>query len=130
MVIGNYKVSLKSGESAQLMSGGASESQATFYTALEKTQHVQDEVLDKLETMINSLTPASVTGGKVADQLKKAKDEALMKADRAHKELMSSLKEYFDRDTKFRREFAYEAMTGETKFGGNIGACTHFLVVS
>lgn len=129
-VIGSDKISLKSGDSAQLMSGGKNESTATFYTALEKSKHVQNEVIKKLEESFENMAPASIAAGKIAGEIKKAEDKALIKADLAHKDIQKLLIDFFSKDKTFQREFAYEAMTGETKFGGNVGTCTHFLVVS
>jgi transposase len=112
------------------MSGGRSESVATFYTALDKSKSVRSELLEKLEQNIENLASAHVAKGKVKSELEKGEDKILKEADKSHKELQKLIKQYFEKDPNFRREFAYEAMTGETKFGGNIGTCTHFLVVS
>ena len=128
-IVGNAKISLKSGEAAQLMSGAKSETTATFYAALEKSKDEMDKkVTDKLTGMFEGLAPSSVTSGKLADVIKNQTDEVVNKANAAHKELMSELKSVFESNTKFRDEFAYEAMSGEVKFGGNNGTCTHFLV--
>ena len=128
-IVGNAKISLKSGSAAQLMSGAKNETTATFYAALEKSKGDMDKkVTDKLISMFEGLSPSSVTSGKLATVIKNQTDEVVNKANAAHKELMSELKSVFNANTKFRDAFAYEAMSGEAKFGGNNGTCTHFLV--
>lgn len=128
-VIGKAKISLKTGGAAQLMSGGKNESVATFYAALEKTKDsMKKEVVDKLTNMFEGLAPSSVAEKDLRSVIKSQKDEIVNKANTAHKELMSELSGIFDNNTDFRNAFAYEAMSGEVKFGGNMGTCTHFLV--
>lgn len=128
-IVGNAKISLKSGDAAQLMSGGKNESVATFYAALEKTKgSMIKDVSDKLTSMFENLAPSSVASGNLAKVIKTQSDEVVNKANAAHKQLMSELKNIFDKNTAFRDAFAYEAMSGEQKFGGNLGTCTHFLI--
>jgi hypothetical protein len=129
-LIGEDKISLKSGDASQLMSGGKNESLATFYTALDKVKYIQNEIIENLEESLQDLAPANIAKGKIKQELEKAEDKALKKADKAHKDMQKLLIQMFNGNKDFQREFAYEAMTGETKFDGNIGACTHFLVVS
>ena len=130
-MVGKSKISLKSGDAAQLMSGGKNESVATFYAALDKSKGtMQDDMVNKLKSMFENLAPASVASSNLKDVIKSQKDEVVNKANKAHKELMSELKGIFDKNESFRNAFAYEAMSGEVKFGGNIGACSHFLVTS
>lgn len=129
-MVGNAKISLKSGDAAQLMSGGKNESLATFYTALSKTSNIENHIADKLTDMFENLAPASVAPGDLRSVIAQKKDEIVTKADQAHKSLMTELKTIFNNNTDFRNAFAYEAMSGETKFGGNDGTCTHFLVTT
>ena len=57
-MVGKAKISLKSGDAAQLMSGGRNESLATFYAALEKTKGDMDKkIADKLTSMFEGLAP-------------------------------------------------------------------------
>lgn len=128
-IVGSAKISLKSGDAAQLMSGGKNESVATFYTALEKTQSdMPDKMVKKLKGMFEGLAPSSVAAGDLRAVIKSKKDEVVNKANAAHKALMGELRSIFEENEKFRDAFAYEAMSGEVKFGKNDGTCTHFLV--
>lgn len=129
-IVGKAKISLKSGDAAQLMSGGKNESFATFYTALDKTSNIENDVAEKLTTMFEGLAPSSISAGDLRTVIAQQKDEIVNKANAAHKALMADLKRIFAANTEFRDAFAYEAMTGEVKFGGNDGACTHFLVTT
>jgi len=127
-MVGSAKISLKSGSAAQLMSGGRNESLATFYTALEKTSAIEEKMANKLDVMLEGLAPASTAKSDLRTAIKDQTDELVNKANEAHKLLMSELKSIFESNKEFRNAFAYEAMSGEVKFGGNDGTCTHFLV--
>lgn len=128
-IVGKDKISLKSGDSSQLMSGGKNESIATFYSALEKTKgSMLDEVANKLTSMIEDLATSGVASSNLTTVIKSQSDELVNKVNKAHKELKNELVNIFQSNTSFRDAFAYEAMSGETKFGGNLGTCTHFLV--
>lgn len=130
-IVGKSKISLKSGDAAQLMSGGKNESVATFYAALEKSQsNMQEQIVTKLKGMFEGLAPSSVASGELAKVIKQKSDEVVNKANAAHKELMGELKTIFAKNEGFRDAFAYEAMSGEVKFGNNDGTCTHFLVTN
>ena len=128
-VVGKTKISLKTGNAAQLMSGARSESLATFYTALDKGgDQIHKEVIDKLKVMFDGMAPANVSATDLRTAIKTQSDEMVTKANAAHKLMMNELAGIFNSNTDFRNAFAHEAMSGEVKFGGNIGACTHFLV--
>lgn len=129
-MVGNAKISLKSGDSAQLMSGGKNESLATFYTALNQTSNIELEMSKKLTSMFEGLAPASVASSDLKSVIKNQTDEIVNKANLAHKELMGELKTIFNSNTEFRNAFAYEAMSGDVKFGKNKGSCSHFLVTT
>lgn len=130
-VIGKNKISLKSGSAAQLMSGGRNESIATFYTALNSVEGMQKKMIDKLTKMFEGLAPASVAGSELGKEIKKGKDKAVMQANQAHKELMGELKAIFAKNKQFANAFAYEAMSGDVKFGRkSLGSCSHFLTTS
>lgn len=130
-IIGKSKISLKSGSAAQLMSGGRNESIATFYTALKSVEGMQKKLVDKLTDMFEGLAPASVAGSELGKEIKKGKDKAVVKANQAHKELMGELRSIFAGNQKFANAFAYEAMSGDVKFGkSSPGSCTHFLTTS
>ena len=130
-VIGSTRISLKAGDSAQLMSGGRNESVATFYTALHSVEGMQKDIVNKLTTMFEGLAPASLAKDKLGKEIKRGKDEMVMKANAAHKELMGELRSIFASSASFANAFAYEAMSGEVKFGpSSPGSCTHFLTTS
>jgi len=128
--IGRYKISLKSGPSAQLMSGGRNESRATFYTAVDKVGVVEDKFVKPLEDMVNNLAPSSVAASNLDQAIKDAKDKAVMTANAAHKLFKTDLQSYFNTNPDFADAFAYEAMSGEVKFGGNEGTADWFLTTS
>ena len=128
-IIGRTKISLKTGNAAQLMSGARSESLATFYTALDKGgDQIHKEVIDKLKVMFDGMAPANVSATDLRTAIKTQSDEMVTKANAAHKLMMNELAGIFNSNKDFRNAFAHEAMSGEVKFGGNIGACSDFLV--
>ena len=128
-VVGKTKISLKTGNAAQLMSGAKSEALATFYTALDKGgDKIHQEVIDKLKTMFEGMAPASVTSKDLRTAIKDQSDEMVSRANEAHKLMQTELAKIFNSNQDFRNAFAHEAMSGEVKFGGNVGACSHFLV--
>lgn len=130
IMIGRKKISLKTGDAAQLMSGGVNESTATFYAAVDRMgvdPDTEGGIFKKIEDAILNLAPASVAAGGLEGEIKKGKDKAVMRANAAHKILQKDLNALFQSNPKFGFEFVYEAMTGEVKFGGNLGTCTHFL---
>jgi len=130
-IIGKNKISLKSGTAAQLMSGGRNESIATFYTALKSVDGMQKKMVNKLTEMFEGLAPASTASSELGKEIKKGKDKVVMKANKAHKELMGELRNIFANNKDFANAFAYEAMSGDTKFGKRSpGSCTHFLTAS
>ena len=129
IMIGRKKISLKTGGAAQLMSGGKNESVATFYAAVDQLGIDPDDggIYKKIEKAILNLAPASVAAGALKAEIAKGKDEAVNRADAAHKILMSDMNKLFASNRDFAYEFCYEAMSGDVKFGKNLGACTHFL---
>ena len=128
-VVGKTKISLKTGNAAQLMSGARNESLATFYTALDKGgDKIHEEVISKLKTMFEGMAPAAVSATDLRTAIKTQSDEMVNQANEAHKVMMTELAGIFNSNADFRNAFAHEAMSGEVKFGGGIGACSHFLV--
>ncbi len=121
------KISLKTGSAAQLMSGGKNESVATFYAALAKGSDSKDPILKKIESAINDLAASSVAAGKLAKEIKKGEDPAVMRANAAHKILQDDIRNLFTGNKEFAYNFCFEAMAGQVKFGGNDGTCSHFL---
>jgi len=130
IMVGRKKISLKTGDAAQLMSGGVNESTATFYAAVDRMgidPDTEGGIFKKIEDAVLSLAPASVAAGDLKGEIQKGKDKAVMRANAAHKILQKDLNSLFQSNPQFGFEFIYEAMTGEVKFGGNLGTCTHFL---
>ena len=134
LIIGNKKISLKTG-AARLMSGGANEATATFYTAAAKSGVTGDAWFQSLSTHMDNLLPSTnmqqmgIKGNKT--ELKKAGKFAsiqiLKQADDAHKAFTSDFKNAFS-NKAFAEAFTFEAMTGDTKFGGSDGTAEYFLV--
>ena len=128
--IGNHKVSLKTGGAAQLMSGGKNESVATFYAAVDRLGLNMGGIASRIEKAMLDLSPSSIAQSNLKDEIKLGKDKVVKAANEAHKVLMADMKKMFASNPDFAYEFAYEAMTGDVKFGGNDGTCSHFLSVS
>jgi hypothetical protein len=129
-LIGNYQISLKSGDAAQLMSGGKNESVATFYSAVEKLENSLDSELQELSKAFENLASSSIAKGDLRSEIKKAEDKLVTKANTAHKKIMGKLEKQFNKNPEFAYYFALEAMTGNDKFGDSVARATHFLTVS
>ena len=125
--IGKLGISLKTGD-AQLMSGGASESKATFYSAMEQNTGRKNKIVKELEELFNDFAPSSVAAGNLTDVIKSGKDEMVNKANEAHKKFQQKLTVAFEKDPDFGFNFISEAMSGITKFGKkSVGSASHFL---
>ena len=127
--IGKYKISLKAGNAAQLMSGGKNESIATFYSATSKMSNAVEPIIKSLGAELGNMTNSSIAASRLADEIKSGQDEVVVSANLAHQKIKTQLKSALSND-EFRYWFAYEAMSGADKFGGNVGTATHFLSVS
>jgi hypothetical protein len=128
ILIGKHRISLKAGNAAQLMSGAKGETTATFYAALEKSGVKIGPVIKDVEKYLNDMSTRKVAAGKVEDVKEAMTDEILLMADETNKRIMEKLGQLFSTNPKFKKAFAYEAMTGEVKFDNTDAACTHFLV--
>jgi len=127
LYIGDYNISLKMGP-AQLMSGYKEEATATFYAALDGLKlDDTDEVKECLE-LIQKFN-RGLTIGKTAKVIKNKTDNAVVEADKIHKQLMEKLGSMFSSHPEFKKAFILEAMTGYKKFGkGSRAAADWFLV--
>jgi len=125
--VAKSKISLKTGDDAQLMTGGKHESTATFFAALDKSKSKPSDMMKRIEEGITQLSGSAVAAGQTRKEIKKGTDKRLMKANAIHKVLQEDMRKMFSSDPKFAYHFCYEAMTGEAKFGGNDGTCSHFL---
>jgi hypothetical protein len=129
ILIGDKRLSLKIGM-AQLMSGGKSESTATFYAALEKSQINESAQLGKVTKIFDDFVTASLAPGKLRPIIKSGENELVNRGEKAHKLVMQELGTLFEENEKFKIEFAREAMSGFMKYGENANAAAEFMVVS
>jgi hypothetical protein len=128
LYIGKYNISLKMG-AAQLMSGYKEEATATFYAALDGLEGLDTtpEVQDCLK-LVQDFN-RGLTIGTTAKVIKDKTDDAVVEANKVHKELMRKLEDLFLTNPVFKRAFILEAMTGYKKFGrGSRAAADWFLV--
>lgn len=115
IILNGEKISLKVGES-QLMSGGKSESIATFYAAmLDQSIKLGKNDKDEIERMIDGFGSGLTKQGNISQALKKEK--ILKDIDELHKNLAKKLESVFSTNSAFARAFVREALSGENKFG-------------
>lgn len=129
IVIGKDKISLKTGTSAQLMSGGKSESTATFYSAVDKMK-TKDKAVMEVGKMLDQLITVNVATADMTTMKKTRENELVNKADALHKEIQAQFRTMFSSNDEFGYWFTREAMFGEVKFGGNIGTASDMLATS
>lgn len=130
LMIGKYKFSLKTGP-AQLMSGGKSETVATFMNSLEqvKVKAKGKKLVKQIEGSLNKFVEGGYTKkGTVKANLQTNK--ILKAGDNAHKEMMSILSEFFEVNSDFKNTFAQEAMSGEIKFGKKSPGFANYILVA
>jgi hypothetical protein len=131
ILIGTMRFSLKIG-AAQLMSGGKSESSATFYAAVKNTskklsKNPQFKVVEGiLESFVtNTLAPSQLRG-----IIKSGENEVVNAGEAAHKQCMTELGLLFEQSKEFKVAFAREAMSGFEKFGESDAAAAEYMLVS
>tara|TARA_R110002012_G_scaffold201081_1_gene370058 strand:- start:392 stop:1579 length:1188 start_codon:yes stop_codon:yes gene_type:complete len=128
LTVGGVKISLKGGGSGQLMSGGKNESKATFNAAVDAVGGLEDKLYNSIVTSIEGLASTNLTKGTLGSAIKAQTDELVNVANKSHKSLMSDLDKLFANNNAIRDAFAYEAMSGDQKFGkSSKGSCTHIL---
>jgi len=129
--IGNMNFSLKIGN-AQLMSGGQSESLATFMTALEKSDKslVETKEFKDAKVVLDSFITRGLAPSNIAPLIQSGENELVNQGEKAHKECMNKLGVLFEKSPKFKIEFAREAMSGYEKFGKGNGAAADWMLVS
>jgi len=133
LIIGNKRISLKTGKGAQLMSGGKSEATATFYAACKSANIPITGAIKSLENYFNSMMATTVPAvkGNAAELVKNKKSELINITNEIHHKFKKDLRDVFSKNPKFAYEFTYEAMTGIQKFGSRSpGAAQYFLVTS
>lgn len=129
VILGDKKISVKVGPS-QLMSGGKSESLATFYAAMEDTPELLDsnEAQDVINTFDKFVESGVTKMGTVDQNLKQGEDSIITDGDKAHKEMRSKLQALFNKSEKFKIAFAKEAMSGYKKFGAGDAASADWVL--
>ena len=130
-IIGNKRISLKTGTGAQLMSGGKSEATATFYAACRTGAVPIDGAIKTLEGYFNQMMSATLPDvkGNARELVKSKESELINKTNEIHQNFKKDLRDTFARNPRFAYAFTYEAMTGVQKFGKRSpGAAQYFLV--
>jgi hypothetical protein len=129
-IIGDKKISLKVGPS-QLMSGAGNEVTATFYAALKNNPEIEQQVIDDIAKSVkDTFVKGTTKKGNVKQAKQAGDDEELNRAIEGMGVLKKKIEDFFENNPKFRTSFAYEAATGEEKFGGSEGTANHVLVIS
>ena len=131
ILIGNKRLSLKIGM-AQLMSGGKSESLATFYAATNSVSNEikKDPNYKLTENIVNDFVTASVAPSQLRPLIKSGENELVNKGEKAHKAAMSAMVKLFQNNRDFKIAFAREAMSGFVKYGNNSNSAAEFMLVS
>lgn len=129
ILIGDKRLSLKIGM-AQLMSGGKSESMATFNAAMEKSKIEESTQLKKVVGIFDDFVTTSLAPSQLRPLIKSGENELVNKGESAHKTIMNELGNLFETNEKFKIEFAREAMSGFMKYGEDSNAAAEFMVVS
>jgi len=130
-LIGDKRISLKTGSGAQLMSGGKNEATATFYAACKAGKIPIKGAVKKLESQFKLMITATIPDdkGNARQLVKSQKNELINKTNKIHEEFKKDLRTMFAADKNFAFHFTFEAMTGVQKFGRkNVGASQYFLV--
>ena len=130
-IIGNKRISLKTGTGAQLMSGGKSEATATFYAACRTGAVPIDGAIKTLEGYFNQMMSATLPDvkGNARELVKSKESELINKTNEIHQNFKKDLRDTFAKNSRFAYAFTYEAMTGVQKFGKRSpGAAQYFLV--
>ena len=130
ILIGDKRLSLKIGM-AQLMSGGRSESMATFYAALNSTPELkEDEQFKKVNEVFESFVKNTLAPTKLRPLIKSGENEIVNGAEVAHKDCMRELGLLFQQSREFKIAFAREAMSGYQKFSVKSPAAAEFMLVA
>jgi len=130
IVIDNKKISLKVGIS-QLMSGAGNELTATFYAALKNVPSVKQDIVDDIAKSIKDVFVRGTTKKGNVRQAKQSGDDPILNtAVDEMKVLKVKIANFLENNKEFQTAFAYEAATGEEKFGGNDGTANYILSIS
>ena len=130
-MIGNRRISLKTGKGALLMSVGRDEATATFYAACSTGAVPIKDSIKTLEGYLNQMIGATVPDvtGNARQFVKNQQSEIINRTNDVHMQFKRDLRSIFSKNSKFAYAFTYEAMTGVQKFGRKShGAAQYFLV--
>jgi|TARA_R110000796_G_scaffold252494_1_gene387117 hypothetical protein len=130
ILIGDKRLSLKIGV-AQLMSGGKSESMATFYAALQSTPELKEsQQFQKVNEVFESFVTSTLAPSQLRPLIKSGENPIVNSAEIAHKDCMRELGALFEQNREFKIAFAREAMSGFQKFGSSSPAAAEFMLVA
>lgn len=131
ILIGNMRFSLKIGM-AQLMSGGKSESTATFYAALKNVNNslTKTPEFQKTTEILESFVEASLAPTQLRPLIRSGDNPVVNAGEKAHKECMTAMGALFETSSEFKIAFAREAMSGFEKFGKNNNAAAEYMLVA
>jgi len=131
ILIGGMRISLKIGM-AQLMSGGKSESTATFYAAVNESSNkiTKDPQYQKAKSILEDFVTATVAPGQLRPLIKSGENEVVNKGEKAHKDAMKELGALFENNRDFKIAFAREAMSGYQKYGRTNPAAAEWMLVA
>jgi len=121
-------ISLKVGVS-QLMSGGGSESTATFFSAVDSTNNLDNIIINKIQNSLNKFSRGVTENGNVKDALKN-KEKNLLLAKENQETLFNELNSLFNNNSEFYYAFVKEAITGYKKFGKDSVASADYVLTS
>jgi hypothetical protein len=128
ILIGAYRLSLKTGPRSRLMSGGKGESAATFYNILDRVDLKDSVLIDTISSMLDQWESKIIGAAPLGKE--KRKNAMIKQAEVMHREMTTILDNFFSTNKDFRNAFAREAMTGEIKFGkGSPGHANYILKV-
>ena len=130
--IGDKRISLKTGKSAQLMSGGPDEATATFYAACQTGNIPIDGAIKTLEGYFSQMMGATVPDvkGNARTLVKNKESEIINKTNEIHHKFKKDLRDIFSSNSQFAYAFTYEAMTGSEKFGKSSPAAAQYFLVT
>ena len=113
------------------MSGGRSESMATFYAALNSTPELrEDPQFIKVNEIFESFVKNTLAPSQLRPIIKSGENPVVNAAEIAHKDCMRELGSLFQQSREFKIAFAREAMSGYEKYGSKSNSAAEFMVVA
>lgn len=131
ILIGDMRISLKIGL-AQLMSGGKSESTATFYAAINESSSeiVNDPQYTVTKSVLEDFVTNSLAPSQLRPLIKSGTNDLVNRGEKAHKDAMSEMGKLFENNRDFKIAFAREAMSGYAKYGKTSLAAAEWMLVA